>query len=46
MILVATDLSVSPQCQEGYGTDNLRSHHGPVKGQPGDQAQSAWVYEW
>jgi len=32
--------------REGYGTDNLRSHHGPVKGQPGDQAQSAWVYEW
>ena len=25
---------------------NLGSHHGPVKGQPGDQAQSAWVYEW
>ena len=23
--------------------DNLSSHHGLVKGQPGDQAQSAWV---
>ena len=32
--------------REGYGMDNLGSHHGPVKGQPGDQAQSACVYEW
>ena len=30
---------------EGYGTDNLGSHHRPVKGQPRDQAQSAWVYK-
>ena len=32
--------------RKGYGTDNLGSHHGPVKGQPGDQAQSVWVYKW
>ena len=27
----------------GHGTDNLGNHHGPTKGQPGDQAQSKWV---
>jgi len=32
--------------REDYETDDLRSHYGPIKGQPGDQAQSAWVYEW
>ena len=26
--------------------NNLGNHHGPIKGQPGDQAQSAWVYKW
>lgn len=31
--------------QESYGTDNLKSHLGPIKGQPGHQAQSAWVYK-
>ena len=33
----------SPQCQGGYGMANLKSHHGSIKGQSGDQAQSAWV---
>ena len=43
MTLVAIDLSLG--AQKGCGVDNLGSHHGPVKGQPGDQAQSEWVYE-
>ena len=30
---------------EGYGADHLECHHVACTGQPGDQAQSAWVYE-
>jgi len=45
MVLVATYQS-HLLAREGYGMDNLRSHHGSIKGQRGEQAQSAWVYEW
>ncbi|GAB0205293.1 receptor-type tyrosine-protein phosphatase zeta [Grus japonensis] len=30
---------------ECYGADHLEYHHMTHTGQPGDQAQSAWVYE-
>ncbi|GAB0179547.1 mitochondrial enolase superfamily member 1 [Grus japonensis] len=30
---------------EGYGADHLECHHVACTGQPGDQAQSAWVHE-
>ena len=31
--------------REGYGADHLECHHTTCTEQPGDQAQSAWVYE-
>ena len=36
---------ISLSAHEGYGMDNLGGNHEPIKGQPGDQAQSVWVYE-
>jgi len=30
--------------REGYGTDHLECHHVAHIGQPGDQAQPAWVH--
>ena len=30
---------------EGHGADHLDCHHAARTGQPGDQAQSAWIYE-
>ena len=31
--------------REGYGADRLECHHTARTGQPGDQAQPAWIYE-
>ena len=31
--------------REGYGADHLECHHMTCTGEPGDQAQSAWLYE-
>ena len=31
--------------REGYGAVHLECHHMAHTGQPGDQAQPAWVYE-
>ena len=31
--------------REAHGADYLESHHEALTGQPGDQAQSAWIYE-